>query len=226
MEILRKSLRGNSNLGLLLYATDKFCLAPNWLGEKDEEDIKKTLNVDVIKASVLGTDLLGVFCTGNSSILLVPDLIFDSELKTLKAVEKYGVAIHTFKTEKTALGNLIVSSDKGIAISPIFSKREKDELSRIFNAPVESIEIDDIEAIGSCIAINDERGVISPQADDSLIKKLENLLGVKIKRATVNFGQSYVSSGIVMNNYGFLIGQSSTGIELAEIDSFLRGIDD
>lgn len=226
MEILKKSLRGNPNLGLLLYTTEKFCLAPNWLGEKDEEDIKKTLNVDVIRASVLGTDLLGVFCVGNSSILLVPDLIFDSELKALKAVEKYGVTIHTFKTEKTALGNLIVSSDKGTAISPIFSKREKEELSEIFKTPLEVVEIDDIEAIGSCIAINDERGIISPEADDNLIKKLEHLFDIKIKRATVNFGQSYVSSGIVMNNHGFLIGQSSTGIEIAEIDSFLRGLDE
>lgn len=226
MEILKKALRNNPNIGLLLYTNNKFCLIPKWLSEKDEKEIKETLKVEVIRASVLGTDLLGVFCAGNSSHLIIPELIFEEELKELRELERFGVQIHTLSTQKTALGNLIAVNDKALVLSDIFSEKEKEEIKEIFSLPYLSILFDDVEATGSCISFNSERGIITPGSKDEQLERIERELGIKLLKATVNFGQPYISSGLVLNDNGFIVGQLSTGIEISEIDNFLRGYDE
>ncbi len=226
MEILKKAFRNNPNIGLLLYANNKFCLIPKWMSKKDEEEVKNTLKVDVVKASVLGTDLLGVFCAGNSSHLIVPDIIFDDEFEELRAVEKFGVKLHTLPSRKTAFGNLLAVNDKALILSDIFSEKEKEEIKQIFGLPSLDILFDGVEAIGSCLSFNSERGIITPDAKDEQLNMIESKLGIKLLRATVNFGQPYISSGLVLNDNGFIIGQLSTGIEIADIDNFLRGYDE
>jgi translation initiation factor 6 (eIF-6) len=70
---------GNPNIGLYLFATNDYCLAPESTSDKLLHKIEKVLDVPVIKLNIAGTPLLGVFLSGNSEQLLVPSIIFDKE---------------------------------------------------------------------------------------------------------------------------------------------------
>ena len=81
---LKISFNGNPNIGLYGFATDSYCLMPIHLSSKIIAQIKHALDVPVYQVSIAGTDLLGALCSGNSDLLLVPEIIRDEEIKQLE----------------------------------------------------------------------------------------------------------------------------------------------
>jgi Translation initiation factor 6 (eIF-6) len=81
-EVAKLQVFGNSNVGVYIYANDRFALVPPGLTPKDIDTISKVLQVDVYETTVMGTRLLGVLVTGNNNALLVPDTITQDELSS------------------------------------------------------------------------------------------------------------------------------------------------
>ena len=59
--------------------------------------------------------------------------------------------------------------------------------------------------------------IIHPEATESEITKVSEILNVDVFPCTINGGIPYVSSGIVLNSKNALIGSSTTGTELMMI---------
>ena len=222
MRILKKTFRRNPNIGLYMYVSDKFCLVPKWITDKEAKQISEIFCVPSIPASVAGTDLLGVFCAGNINKLLLPKITFEYEFKEMsEKLSKLGASIEVLDSEKTALGNLIKANDNGAIISPVL-KHDAEKISKKLGVNANLLKIEEVEAIGALIATNNSKAVVSTDFSDEAVNIIESTLKVKALRATINFGQSYISSGLVLNSSGFMIGNLSTGVEITEIDNFLN----
>ena len=122
MAIDKLSFSNDPNIGLYSFATDEYCLVGNIMN-KEVEILEKNLNVKVIQSKISQTSLPGIFCSGNSNGIIVPEIITDRELEALKRQKN----VLVLKGNNTALGNLILANDKGCLISEKL-KSKKNEI--------------------------------------------------------------------------------------------------
>ncbi len=215
MHVATSSVNGNPSVGLYAYATDEYCILGPEAGDL-EPLISKVLKVPVIVTTIAGTSMCGVFLAGNNNRLLVPEIIFDNELELLKSK---GLSISMFRTKHTALGNTIVSNDKGAFVGPMYSESEISFLQEELGVPVTQGRIADIEVVGSCVAQNKRGALIHRDAslfEQDMIADTLKLTAVDV--GSVNLGVPYVKSGIIANAQGFIIGDLSGGPEITHAD--------
>lgn len=218
---IKLNLEGNPNIGLYGIATDKFCIVGKGVSKKNVTKIEETLGVPVYQIKLYGTDLIGIFAVGNSNGLLVPDIIFKSELEELK---KSPIKFSTIKTEKTALCNNILCNDKIAFVSKDYSKEELDKIKEALGVKIIQTDIAGTKVPGSCGVLTNKGAILNQNMSESEIKKVEKELGYEIGLGTVNMGNNFISSGLIANSNGFVAGSQTSGHELVRIDESLRFI--
>ncbi len=198
--ILVTNLNSNPNVGLYMFATDKYCLIGTEVPESMIPEIEEVLKVKTIRVNIAGTSLLGVFLNGNKNCLLVPKIAFENELDTLK---KNKIKYVLVDTKFTCLGNNMICNDKGAVVSSEYGEREIKQFADALQVPVEKAKIADLSTLGS-LAVHTKKGVLCHheilEHEAELLKKV---LDVEIYTGTVNMGVPFIGSGIVCNNYGF-----------------------
>ena len=218
------TLKGENNIGLLIYANDKFALVPKTTEKKDIEKIQDILKVPCYKVSIAGTPLIGVFLVGTNEKILVPEIIFDKELEELKKIGKeHDTEILVFNTELTCLGNNILISGNKALVNPDYREEEIKKLEKVLGIKAEAVTIADVEIIGATAVINHnkKRALVHREALTKDLELIEKTFSVKAETGSVNMGSPYVKSGIVCNKNGFLMGAESGGPEITNADEVL-----
>jgi len=80
------------------------------------------------------------------------------------------------------------------------------------------------EALGSFALVNSRALVLSPLFNENEIeelRKLFNILPEKTIVSTVNMGSPIVRGGAVANDYALLVGNKTSGVELARMHNVL-----
>ncbi len=220
MGIYRTDFLGNPNVGLFGYANEKLCLLGNPLPEKEVSKVADALGVKVHIMRLCGTELVGVFAVGNKNALLVPEIVFDSELERLKKAKIKPVVI---ETELTALGNNILVSDKGCILSPDFPDEVIQQIESALKVPVVRGTIGGLHNVGALAVHNGKICVINPDATDEEREVIENILGVECVDGTANMGMPYLRAAVLANKNGMIVGNASSGVEIANIDNAFFG---
>jgi len=215
MHVQKLDFNGNINVGLYIYVTDDYCLVGKEVDDADMKIIEKVFKVPTHKVTIAGTSLLGVFLSGNSKNLLVPKIVFDSELRLL---DKLKISYAIIDTDLTALGNNILCNDNGCLISPEFEKRCTKQIEDALGVSVKRSKVASLSTIGA-LGIHNKKGcLLHRDAEDFEIEMVEATLGVEATIGTVNFGSPYIRSGLVANSNGFIIGNISGGPEIQNAD--------
>jgi translation initiation factor 6 (eIF-6) len=203
---------GNPNIGLYMFVNNKFCLIGCDIDDKRKKEIENTLEVDVFKITALGTELLGVFFTGDDNIIAVPE-IFDYELDKLKQIcDKYNVELVVVKSKINTLGNNLCFGKNKIIINEKFDSRNLTGELKTYKL-IKLNNRDYSSAGGVCRFVNG-KFYISQELDENEVKEfIDEIGGI----GTVNSGSNFVASGIVGNNNGLLIGKLSSSIEIQNI---------
>ncbi|MFQ5474878.1 MAG: translation initiation factor IF-6 [Candidatus Nanoarchaeia archaeon] len=220
--IYQTDIHGNPNVGLCGYANDEFALVGAEFTKKQAAEIGKVLKVPVHRISIAGTSLVGVFIAGNSQGILVPSITFDYELRML---EKLKINYHVIDTKLTALGNNILCNDRGALVNPDFTASEIREIKTFLKVPVTKATIDDVNIVGAMAAKNRIGGIINRDAKPKEIELAEKTLGIALVEGTVNIGTVQVKSGLICNMNGFIVGKSTSGPEVINIDEALGFIE-
>jgi len=216
------NFHGDPNVGLHGLATDTYCLVGKCVSDKQVAELEERLKVPVFRVTFYGTDLVGLFAAGNSSVLLIPKIAFENELKLLRAtLEKINVKVIVIDTEHTAFGNSILLSDKAAIVSDVYNAITKKQIEAALGMEVTSMNLAGTPVPGSVGKITNKGAIFSPNISDAEIKKLEHLLKFEIGLGTVNMGNPFVSSGLIANSFGFAVGQQSSGFETSRIDESL-----
>ncbi len=217
MKIESLKIRNSPNIGLFLLATDEFCLIPPELREKDKEMIRNTLKVDLVETTMAGTSLIGLFAAGNSKGVVVPYIVYEDELEALKeAGIKVEIVFDTF----TALGNLIAVNDNGAIVSPLLRERSVDKIASFLKVDVTQRKVAELDVVGAALSVSNKGFLAHPWAEGEL-EIIQEILGVEGKTTTVNGGDPFVGTGVVMNSNGIIVGEGTTPVELFTIHELL-----
>src|SRR3989344_5103067 len=219
MGILRTRFDGDINLGLHGFATDKYCLIGN---VRYADKVKDTLKVPVHCTTLLEMDLIRIFCTGNSSGVVMPSLIEDFD-DSVDAVKKH-VDVHFLRTNFSSLGNLILLNDNGIIVSPLIKRHSRD-LERFFGLPSAYTTIAGLNLPGSLGFATNKGCLAHPKLKEREKKIIESVLKVNVDITTVNFGSQYPGAGIIANSNGYVVSDECSGPELGRITDVLGFLD-
>jgi putative translation initiation factor eIF-6 len=178
--------------------------------------------VPVHQTNMAGTPMLGAFCAGNSHCLLLPPIALPEELKFL---EKLGIKYEVIDTNLTALGNNILCNDHCCIVSPKMEPEAVAQIEAALKVKAVTGTIAGLDNVGSLAAIHSRMGIISIDAEDEELERLEKLLKVRLTKTTLGMGVAYVSSSIILNSHGFVVSDRSSGIEIADADSALGFLD-
>ncbi|MBU0761499.1 MAG: translation initiation factor IF-6 [Candidatus Altiarchaeota archaeon] len=213
MRVEQTTVYGESFVGLMGLATDKYAIVCPGLDETD------VLKVPTLKTKIYDTHLVGMFCAGNSNGLLVPYFTPDNELHELQRFAKAnGFNVARIDGKYTAIGNLIATNDKRALVSEDILEYKK--IQETLDVEVVSGNIASKKEVGTYILATNKGFIAHPDAEKQL-KQLEEVFGVKGLLGTVNCGIPFVRSGIIANSFGYITGRKTTGIELQRIDDAL-----
>ncbi len=219
MGVRRMKILGSSNPGIYLKVAGGICLAPEAIADRAAEMIGTELGLDVVRASVYQSRLLGIFVAGNSRAILLPHLVSDRELRKLR--DEVDAELVVVKSKITALGNTVLANDYGALVSPTFEESAVDAMERALGVRVRRGLLAGIPVVGSVAVVNNGGGVASPSASEEEIEAAQEVLDVEFGTGTVNDGLPYVKIGAVASDSGLIVGYESTPLEIDNLSSFL-----
>jgi len=205
-EIEKSDYRGNVNIGLYALVTENYGLFPPEFKKKELFEVEEKLEVAIAK-----TNLIGLFCAGNSNGLILPSIVKESELAKLE--DKNYTLIDS---ELTALGNLILCNDRGAIISPHLKKYQR-KIEETLGVKTTVGTLNDLTIVGSCGVATNQGALLHRDSGDQEIEQVESRLQVEADIGTVNFGSPYVGTGILANSHHILVGNETKGPELGRI---------
>jgi len=211
-------LFGSSTVGVYLFSNNSVALVPQDAPEKIDDVVRDTLNTDVVRTTIAGYPLLGIFVVGNDNGVAVPQIVREDEIRVLKAV---GLNVVVVETRYTALSNLILINNKRALVSPILERENARRIGDFLGVEVLVDTICGSPLVGS-IAVANNRGIlVCPEASGEDLEKLRKFFNLRVDIGTVNRGRSFLRGGMVVNDYGAIVGDETTGIEMMRIQTTL-----
>lgn len=210
--VVLMEFEGNPNIGLYMFANNKFCFVGCDIDDKRKKEIEKTLGVEVFKVTALGTELVGVFFAGNDDVLIVPEL-FDYEMERLIDIcKKKDVKLQVVKNKINTLGNNFCFGSDKIIVNESFNVKALGKVAENFKI-VKLKNKDYASAGGVCRYFNDKFFISQELSEEEVKEFIDEIGGI----GTVNSGSNFVASGIVGNNTGLIIGNQSSSVEIQSI---------
>jgi len=215
--IMKTNFRGDPNLGFYAIPTDDFCIVAGSMLDKNMERIKDILKIKLVKASLAGSEFVGLFAAANKNGIIVPNICSDKEINIFK---KMGLNVYVTNRKQTALGNIILSNDKACLISKDL-KGIKSKISDCLGVPVEVGKIAGLDVVGSAACLTNKGLLLHRDATEEEINFLEDFFKTDVGVGTVSFGSPFVGASLVANKNGFVVSEQTTGPELQRIDESL-----
>ena len=216
MNFLRINFDGDPNLGLYGFATDKYCFMGS---DRYSAKVKDTLKVQIHAFPLLNMDLVRIFCTGNSSSVIIPKVLQDFDPESVEKMRKY-FEVLVVNTRYSSIGNLMLMNDNGILISPLLKKHKKD-IERFCGINCEIATVANMNIIGNLGFATNKGCLAHPKLREKEKRLIEHTLKVDADICTVNFGSPYPGAGIIANSNGFVVSEITSGPELGRITDVL-----
>jgi translation initiation factor 6 len=211
-KFLKAKFNGDPNIGLYGFANDSYCLLG--LDTNFLHKIKQILKVDVKISTITGTELIGLFAAGNSKGIVLTKIIESYELKRLK--ELFDLNLEVIKSKETAIGNLVLCNDKGCLISERLKKFKK-QIEDALDCEVDTGRVAGLDIVGSTALASSIGCLCHREAKEEEMKKIEELLKVKVDVGSVSYGSPFIKAGLIVNSKGIIFSEETTGAELGRI---------
>ena len=214
---------GNPNIGVYVAASEDFALVPPEASDKLEQAIKRNLSVEVLRASIGSSPLLGVFCVMNSKGVLLGNIAREEEVERIKRGLGDRVVVEVLEgVKENAIGNMVLANDKGALVSPLLPKEALRVIADALDVEVVQTTLGGSTLVGALGVATNKGVLLSPIASEEEVNLAVSVLKTaKGGFGTVNKGSIFVRSGIVANSKGALVGFETTGVELMRIQAVL-----
>ncbi len=215
---------GNPNIGVYVFTNERFSLIPRDAPEKFENTVSNILQIPIYRITIGLSPLIGVFISGNSNGIVISKLVSDEEIRLFKKILEDDINILIADNVKvSAIGNLILANDKAAIISPMIASKIHSLIQEILDVEIMVKTIAGSPLVGSVAVVTNKGLLLSPLAEEDEIEELSDFFGVKADVGTVNRGNIFLSSGIVVNSKGGIVGSETTGPELMRLHQVFFG---
>jgi translation initiation factor 6 len=222
MHVLKTSFHGNPNVGLYGYCTKKYLLVGPEVPRALHADLEKAFKLEVKEITIAGSSLLGCFLAGNDHTLLIPSIAYPEEIEKIK---KLGIPHTVLTTKLTCFGNNTLINNSYGLISPEYPSHEVKAIKDAIGVPVAQRKIANVDTVGAVAVMNKKGCLVHYEAPQHDLDFIREKFQVDADHGSVNLGNPYVKSGIIVNDHGFIMGGLSGGPEVIHADRVFGFID-
>lgn len=214
--IRQLKISGNPFIGIFSFTNNNITIVREDIGEH-AETLKEALGTELILSTIAATDLAGIYMAGNNNGIILPYVIEDEELQLIEGED---VNTCILKTKETAVGNLILSNDKGAIISPMLTNEQK-IIEDALGVETAVTSIGNHKYVGSVARTNNIGCLVHKESKEEDITLIKDLLKVDVRMSTLNRGVSYIGACITVNDKGAVVGETTTGVELSYVEDIM-----
>jgi len=205
-------LFGNASIGVYSLVNDKIAIIPPQVPETKRQKVEEWLKVKVVATTVGKSLVVGALACSNSNGVVLSSFATEEEIKAIKLVTDISVTV--MDTKRTAYGNMVLANDKGAVAHPRMEREDMNKIEETLGVEVVPAEIAGLPYVGS-LATATNKGVLAhPLLKEEERKVLNDVLKVPVDVGTINCGIPYVSTGLIGNSTGALVGLLTTGPEM------------
>ena len=218
MIVNKATFFGNTAVGLFSFATSSAVFIPPAAPSKFRWALSQL--GEVVELSLYESQLLGIHVQVFKDTVLIPADVPEEE----KAVLKEHVDLLEVSLPWNAVRNHIVFNEKRALINPRLEKYAK-AVEDVLGVEVLPFSIANYNTVGSLLLLSESGAAVGYPAKDEEIEQLKELLGYPYPplRATSNMGSFFLYLGVVYNEKGMVVGEPTTGIEIARLQEALFG---
>ncbi len=219
MSVAKANIGNSSFIGAFAVATDLFSILSSRATTSEEKFIQDTLQTRVIRSTIDGSGLVGVYIAANSKGVLLPEITERSEIAHLKAQLK-DINVEVMSTDLNALRNNILANDKVAFVNAEFERDEVKIIEDVLDVEVIRRNIGDFDTVGANNIITNKGMVLTNNAseeDIAIAKKFTK----NISQTTANLGSSSIGLSVIANSNGMLVGDETTGFEMVRLSEGL-----
>ena len=209
---------GNPWLGMFISTNDTHTLIPIDSMKKVEDAINEGLRTEIIKVSAGDSNLLGVYVAMNSNGIVLPNIMRDAEIETVKCT---GLNVLLSQEKNNAHGNNIAVNNKGGIINPNISHEERKKMEDTLGVELVPMTVAGYSTLGSLCLATDSGFLTHFKASDDEMADIQGILKVPGNKGTVNTGTGFVSFGARANKNGYIVGEATTAFEMGRIEEAL-----
>ena len=218
----RINLTGNPNLGVYISVNDEVAIVPFNLPTEMEPIMKEALEVDIIRTSIAGCNLNGVLSTGNSNGFVLSPHATDREVETL---EDAGLNVARLPGKYTAVGNILAVNDYGAIAGPNIKEETIKVIEDTLKVPVEIYQFAESKIVGSASIVTNKGALLHRDTLSNELDHVEEFFQVEANIGTVCKGMPLVGACGIANSNGVMVGENTTGPEMARIEEALGFLD-
>lgn len=221
MSVEKTLCYGSPNVGVYAVATEEFALIASEAPEKFEETVEEALGVKAVRVTINRSQLVGVFAVANSKGILLTSFTTEEEVEAIKRIFEGEIEIGVINARESAIGNLILTTDKAALVSPLLPRNEMKKVEDVLGVEAVVRDLAGSPLVGS-FAVATNRGVLAcPLVSESELDELEEIFEVPADVGTVNRGSVFIRAGVIANSKGAVVGYDTTGPELLRIHRVL-----
>ena len=212
MPLFLFDLFGNASIGVYSLVNDKIAIIPPQVPETKRQKVEEWLKVKVVATTVGKSLVVGALACSNSNGVVLSSFATEEEVKAIKSIADINVTV--MDTKRTAYGNMVLANDKGAVAHPGMEREDMNKIEETLGVEVVPTKIAGLPYVGS-LATATNKGVLAhPLLKEEERKVLNDVLKVPVDVGTINCGIPYVSTGLIGNSTGALVGLLTTGPEM------------
>jgi translation initiation factor 6 len=216
MAVTKCRVAGSDYVGVFATATDRHVFMGNDVPISVKTLVAHTLDVEAVEMSIFASDLIGIFSRANSNGIIVSNLIDDRELDALKK-KKLGINIAVLESGMNAIGNNIIANDKIALINEDYSNEAAKVVQDTLGVEVVRMVIGGFKTLGANNIMTNKGFVINNRSTDEEKEQVDKLIRMKSVSTTANTGSVNIGLSVITNSKGIVVGDATTGFELARI---------
>lgn len=221
MDAAKYKIMGSDYVGVFATATDDFVFVGQGLTKNSKEMLAKTLDVKYIDMSISGSDLIGLFARANSNGIVLSNLALEEEVERIKAM-RLGINVSVIQSDLNAVGSNVLANDSIAVINPDYSKKDEKEIADALGVETIRAKMDGFKTVGANNILTN-RGLVINNRGTALEKsEWDKFSGFDSLRTTANTGSLAIGLSAVANSNAVVVGEATTGFELARITESLE----
>ena len=208
------SYGGDPSIGVFSRVFDDLAVVPPTAPADFESALKDHLDVEIVKTTIQGCEIIGSLLSGNSRGFVVSGLATENEIGILKEYGDVYLLTHTMN----AAGNVILANGSVAVVHPGMPAAMAREIGEFLGAKVIPLSLGGVKTVGMAGVATDRGIMVHPRSTAQEIGRLEEATDIPVGTGSVSMGSGLVGAGLLVNRNGYLAGSGTTGFELGRVE--------
>jgi translation initiation factor 6 len=206
---------GNPYIGVFCRSSERLTITPTQIEPKEEKAIQEALGTEIVKTTMGGTNIPGVFVAMNTHGIVVTNFAYEEEINGLES------NVLRLKDRFNAVGNNILVNDHAALVNPDMDNKTVKALEDALGVEVSRGTIGRMKTVGSAAVVTNKGLICHPKISEGEMRHLKELFKIPVYIGTANYGVALLGACMIANSKGAVIGNKTTGIEMNRIEDAL-----